>query len=97
VKITAKIILPALGLHLYYTRTLTALLQNLHSPTYITAISPVPVPYIVGLIITVKLVIDFQVPKVTVPIIVTHVPRNTVKTKAQKAIQTVASQAPSSQ
>jgi hypothetical protein len=79
VNITANIILPTLSLHLFYTRTLTALLQNLHSPTYISAISPVLIPYIVGLLITVVLVTEFQVPKVTVPIIVTHVPRITVK------------------
>jgi hypothetical protein len=47
--------------------------------------SPIPVPYIVGLLITVELVTEFQVPKVTVPIIVTHVPRNTVKTKSIKS------------
>jgi hypothetical protein len=78
VDITANIILPTLSLHLFYTCTLTALLQNLHSPTYITAISPVPVSYIMGLLITVELVTEFQVPKATVPIIVTHIPRNTV-------------------
>jgi hypothetical protein len=76
-----NIILPTLSLHLFYTCTVAALVQNLHSPTYITAVSPVPVPYIVDLLITVELVTEFQVPKVTVPIIVTHVQRNTVKTK----------------
>jgi hypothetical protein len=47
--------------------------------------SPVPVPYIVGLLITVELVTEFQVPKATVPIIVTHVPRNSVKRKRTKS------------
>jgi hypothetical protein len=80
-----NIILPTFSLHLFYTCTLAALVQNLHSPTYITAISPVPVPYIVDLLITVELVTEFQVPKVTVPIIVTHVPRNAVKTRGTKS------------
>jgi hypothetical protein len=85
VDITANIILPTHSFHLFYTRTLTAWLQNLHSTTYITAISPVPVPYIVGLLIAVQLVTEFQVPKATVRIIVTHVPRNTIKRKSTKS------------